>query len=314
MSNEEKYILRDKVFEINKEAARYYRDMLFSEEGEEGMKYLLSRGLTRKTIRKYGLGYATRNWRGLYNHLKDKGYSDSEMELASLISTDERACDKFKYRVMFPIVDRMKNVIAFGGRALERDANAKYLNSSETIVFHKSNNVFSINFAMKSDKDYLILCEGYMDVIALNQAGYDNAVATLGTAITSQQAILMSRYTSSVVIAYDSDEAGQKATQRAIELLTEAGIDVKILKMSGAKDPDEYIKKYSKESFEELVANSQTVKEFRFEKMGNAIIDASDSEMNDILSECVDFISSLPTKNRDECVEKILISCERRKK
>lgn len=292
----EQRLTRERVFEIDKEAARYYRDMLFSEEGKEGMKYLLSRGLTKKTIRRYGLGFVTRNWRGLYNHFKDKGYTDSEMEQASLISTDEKTCDIFKCRVMFPIVDRMKNVVAFGGRALESDAKAKYLNSRETIAFHKSNNLFSINFAQNTDKEYFILCEGYMDVIALNQAGFDNAVATLGTAITPQQAFVISRYTSNVVIAYDSDEAGQRATERAIDLLVDEGVNVMVLEMKGAKDPDEYIKKYGKEAFKLLVSESLSTTEFKLRKIQSGLLSSSSDGLDETLKRCVEFLADIPTK------------------
>lgn len=313
MSNEEKCILRDKVFEINKEAARYYRDMLFSEEGEEGMKYLLSRGLTKKTIRKYGLGFATRNWRGLYNHLKDKGYSDSEMELAALINKKDKVYDRFRYRIMFPIVDRMKNIVAFGGRALAKDSNAKYLNSSETDAFHKGNSVFSINFAQNTDKDYFILCEGYMDVISLNQAGFDNAVATLGTAITPQQAFLISRYTTNVVIAYDSDEAGKAATEKAIELLGNEGIYVTVLRMKGAKDPDEYIKKCGRDAFENLISESVSETDFKFETIQESLFNFLGDDLDEIMKNCILFISNISTKEkRDVYLKKVSELYERR--
>ncbi|MGN0597711.1 MAG: DNA primase [Ruminiclostridium sp.] len=258
---------RTRMLEMNREAARFFRDQLISPQGEEGWRYLIDRGLTPNTIKRYGLGYAVDDWHTLRLFMKSKGYTDFELADAALIArNNNNFYDKFRHRVMFPIIDRRGNIIGFGGRTLEKDAPAKYLNSDETLVFKKRSNIFSLNFAKNTKEKYFILCEGYMDVIALNQAGFTNAVATLGTAITPEQARLMKQYCDEVVISYDSDEAGQKATMKAINLLSEAGISTRVLQMDGAKDPDEYIKKYGAEAFRLLIEKSGSAISFELEK------------------------------------------------
>ena len=208
---------RTRMLEMNREAARYFRDVLLSPEGKAGMDYLIGRQLQPNTIRRYGLGFAPEGWHNLHYYMRGKGYSDDELEAGALIVRKNNSLyDKFRNRVMFPIIDRRGNVIAFGGRTLEATAPAKYLNSDETLVFQKRENLFSLNFAKNTKESCFILCEGYMDVIALNQAGFDNAVATLGTAITPQQANLMKRYTGEVVISYDSDENSRRKGPRRI--------------------------------------------------------------------------------------------------
>lgn len=259
---------RTRMLEMNREAARYFRDVLLSPEGKPGMDYLIGRQLQPNTIRRYGLGFAPEGWHNLHYYMRGKGYSDDELEAGALIVRKNNSLyDKFRNRVMFPIIDRRGNVIAFGGRTLEATAPAKYLNSDETLVFQKRENLFSLNFAKNTKESCFILCEGYMDVIALNQAGFDNAVATLGTAITPQQANLMKRYTGEVVISYDSDEAGQKATMKAINLLGEAGISARVLKIPDAKDPDEYVKRFGAESFRHILNNTADAVEFEFNKL-----------------------------------------------
>lgn len=260
---------RRRLLEINREAARFFRDILISDRGTEGRRYLAERGLTDNTVRKYGLGYAPEGWDALKKHMLSKGYGEQELADAALLSRGQRgnAYDKFRNRVMFPIIDRRGNIIAFGGRTLEKDAPAKYLNSDETLVFHKRSSLFSLNFAKNSKEKFLILCEGYMDVISLNQAGFDNAVATLGTAITPEQARLMHQYCDQVVISYDSDGAGQKATMKAINLLGEAGIEARVLQMTGAKDPDEYVKKYGADGFRLLLQQSGGAISFELQKL-----------------------------------------------
>ncbi len=259
---------RTRMLEMNREAARYFRDVLLSPEGKPGMDYLIGRQLQPNTIRRYGLGFAPEGWHNLRYYMRGKGYSDDELEAGALIVRKNNSLyDKFRNRVMFPIIDRRGNVIAFGGRTLEATAPAKYLNSDETLVFQKRENLFSLNFAKNTKESCFILCEGYMDVIALNQAGFDNAVATLGTAITPQQANLMKRYTGEVVISYDSDEAGQKATMKAINLLGEAGISARVLKIPDAKDPDEYVKRFGAESFRHILNNTADAVEFEFNKL-----------------------------------------------
>lgn len=265
--------LKQRLLEINREAARFYRDILISEKGAEGRQYLLGRQLSENTIRKYGLGYAPDSWDTLKNHMLSKGYSEQELLSAALLSRSSKGhtYDKFRHRVMFPIIDRRGNIIAFGGRALEADAPAKYLNSDETLVFHKRSGLFSLNFAKNTKEKFFILCEGYMDVISLNQAGFDNAIATLGTAITPEQARLMRQYCEQVVISYDSDSAGQKATMKAINLLSEAGVDARVLQMTGAKDPDEYIKKYGADGFRMLLQQSGGAIGFELKKLTDGL-------------------------------------------
>lgn len=261
--------LKQRLLEINREAARFYRDVLLSEAGLEGRQYLAHRQLTENTVRKYGLGYAPDSWDSLKRHMIGKGYREEDLVTAALLSRSQKGTtyDKFRHRVMFPIIDRRGNIIAFGGRALEADPKAKYLNSDETPVFHKRSGLFSLNFAKNTKEKFLILCEGYMDVISLNQAGFDNAVATLGTAITPEQARLMRQYCEQVVISYDSDGAGQKATMKAINLLSEAGVDARVLQMSGAKDPDEYVKKYGADGFRMLLSQSGGAISFELQKL-----------------------------------------------
>ncbi|MCM1419246.1 MAG: DNA primase, partial [Roseburia sp.] len=285
---------RARMLEMNREAARYFRDVLLSPEGREGLDYLVGRGLIPNTIRRYGLGFAPDGWHNLHYHLRGKGYSDDEMLSGALLARRNNSVyDKFRRRVMFPIIDRRGNVIAFGGRALEKDAPAKYLNSDETLVFQKRENLFSLNFAKNTKEKCLILCEGYMDVIALNQAGFDNAVATLGTAITPQQANLMKRYTSEVVISYDSDEAGQTATVKAINLLSEAGVTARVLKIPDAKDPDEYIKNFGAEQFRTILAGAGSAVDHEFKKLSNGIDLSAAEGKAAFLKKAVPFLASL---------------------
>lgn len=290
---------RVRMLEMNREAARYFRDMLLLPQGKEGLDYLIERGLTPNTIKKYGLGFAPDGWHNLQYHLRNKGYTDDEMEEAALITrNNNNRYDKFRRRVMFPIIDRRGNVIAFGGRTLEKDAPAKYLNSDETLVFQKRENIFSLNFAKNTKEKCFILCEGYMDVIALNQAGFDNAVATLGTAITASQANLIKRYTSEAVISYDSDNAGQKATVKAINLLGEAGVLARVLKIPDAKDPDEYIKKFGAESFRQLLSSTETAVDYEFGKLKIGINFDIPSGKSEFLKKAIAFLAEL--KNETE--------------
>lgn len=253
------------ILEINRLAARFYHDCLKSEAGKPGMAYFAKRQLSPKTIVKYGLGYAPPGWDNLRNFLRGKGFSDEQMIAAAVASKGRNgSCyDMFRNRVMFPIIDLKKNVIGFGGRVLD-DSKPKYLNSADTPVFKKSKNLFSLNFAKNHLSDgRLILAEGYMDVIAVNQAGFENVVATLGTALTPEQARLISSYAKEVVIAYDSDGAGRTATNRAVGLLDEVGVQTKILNMKGAKDPDEYIKKFGAQRFKLLLDGANNVTEYQ---------------------------------------------------
>lgn len=249
--------LRQTLLEINKKAARYYFALLKSPRGKPGYDYLTGRGLSDETILHFGLGYAGQGGGELYQYMKKEGYSDSVLKETGLFKMDERgAYDKFWNRVMFPIMDANNRVIGFGGRVMG-DAKPKYLNSPETKIFDKSRNLFGLNYAKRGKRSNMILCEGYMDVIALHQAGFTNAVASLGTAFTEQQANLIRRYTDEVLLTYDSDGAGIKAAMRAIPMLRRAGIAGKVIHMEPYKDPDEFIKNLGAEEFEKRMEEAQ---------------------------------------------------------
>lgn len=288
---------KQRMLEINRRAARFFRDILISEKGLPGRRYLQQRQLSENTIRKYGLGYAPDSWDTLKKYMLSEGYTEQELlDAALLAKKDSHSYDKFRNRVMFPIIDRRGNIIGFGGRTLESDAPAKYLNSDETLVFHKRNSLFSLNFAKNTKEKYLILCEGYMDVISLNQAGFDNAVATLGTAITPEQARLMRQYCEEVVISYDSDGAGQKATMKAINLLGEAGVEARVLQMSGAKDPDEYVKKYGADGFRLLLEKSGGAISFELKKLAVGLdMDAPEGKSS-YLKKAVNLLAAINNK------------------
>ncbi len=263
--------LKGRLLEINRETARFYHSVLMSAEGAPGLEYLQKRALSIKTIRHFGLGYSPGSRFALVNHLKQKGYGDEELIQANVAFRGRRggAVDRFAGRVMFPIIDLRGNVIAFGGRILT-DEKPKYLNTSDTLVFHKSNSLFALNFAKNENSEQLILAEGYMDVIALHQAGFRTAVATLGTALTSEQARIMAKYAREVVVCYDADEAGQKATARAIPLLRDAGLNVKVLTVPNGKDPDEFIRSWGDQGyarFRQLLDSTGNDVEYRLQKV-----------------------------------------------
>ncbi len=261
--------LKARILEINRETARFFYQCLKSPAGRPGMEYLREkRGLSMKTITSYGLGYAPDSWDSLLRHLHGKGFRDEEMAAACVAAKGRngRYYDQFRNRVMFPIIDLRGNVIAFGGRVLD-DSKPKYLNSPDTPVFKKSRNLFSLNFAKNAADGRLILAEGYMDVIAIHAAGFPNVVATLGTSLTEEQARLMSKYAKEILIAYDSDGAGQTATHRAINLLSDAGLNTKVIRMEGAKDPDEYLKKFGPTRFRLLLDSASNVIEHELEEL-----------------------------------------------
>lgn len=248
---------RQRILAANREAARFFHSYMMSEQGRTGLDYFLGRGLTMQTIKHFGLGYAPDSWDALLKHMRSKGFTNQELFDANLVREStkyekKKYYDNFRNRAMVPIIDLRGNVIAFGGRVLD-DSKPKYINTSDTLVYKKSNGVFALNFAKNGNPDKLIVCEGYMDVIALHQAGFTNSIACLGTALTHEQARLVSRYANEVILSYDSDEAGQKATRRAIEIFGSTGVKLRVLKLTGGKDPDEIIKKYGKEKFQGLI-------------------------------------------------------------
>ena len=290
--------LRTRVFEANREAARFYYNKLYSNEGRQALSYLHSRVLSDKTITRFGLGFSPDNRFALTNHLKSKGFTDSELIAANLVfktRSGNGVVDRFVNRAMFPIIDLRGNVIAFGGRIMS-DQKPKYLNTSDTIVFNKSQNLFSLNNAKNSGNRRLILCEGYMDVIALNQAGFTDAVATLGTALTTEQAMLMKRYCDEVVICYDADEAGQKATARAINILRNAGLVVRVITIPDGKDPDEFIRKNGDKGpsmFKHILENSGNDIEYRLYKLKSSFnLDTTDGKFA-YLSQAVKVLATL---------------------
>lgn len=260
--------LRTRVLEINRETGHFYHQMLLGEKGGYARSYLLDRGLTPKTIRHFGVGYAPEGWSNLKDHLLAKGFSQKELLAAAVVTAGKNnsVYDVFRQRIIFPIIDLRGNVIGFGGRNLQ-ETGPKYLNSGDTPVFKKSQNLFALNFAKNTGQDTLLLGEGYMDVIAMHQGGFSNSVATLGTSLTAEQARLISRYAKKVVIAYDSDEAGQKAAKRAVNLFSQTSVSVSILQMSGAKDPDEYIKKFGPERFQSLIDGGKSAVDFEIDKL-----------------------------------------------
>ena len=261
---------RQRILAANREAARFFHQTLVSPQGKAGLDYFLGRGLTMSTIRHFGLGYAPDSWHDLLNHMKSKGFTANELFDADLVKRSDKNgrvnyYDNFRNRVITPIIDLRGNVIGFGGRVLD-DSKPKYVNTSDTLVYKKTNNVFAMNFAKNGNPKSMIVCEGYMDVIALHQAGFTNSVASLGTALTKEQVALISRYTDEVILSYDSDEAGQEATRKALRLFEPTGIKVRVLKLEGGKDPDEIIKKYGRERFKALLDGAANDVEYRLLK------------------------------------------------
>ena len=253
---------RRTILEINRETARFYHSYMMSEEGKVGLQYFLDRGLSLKTIKHFGLGYAPNSWDSLIKHLKSLGYNPSDMLAAGVVRRGEKGYyDYFRNRVMTPIIDVRGNIIAFGGRVLD-DSKPKYINTPDTLVYKKTNEVFGLNFAKNSGKDSIILCEGYMDVIAMHQAGFDNAVAGCGTALTNEQVRLITRYAKNISLVYDNDEAGQKALSKAITMFNQVDASINIPTLSGGKDPDEIIKTQGRARFEAMLEEASNKIEF----------------------------------------------------
>lgn len=266
--NSDLYEKRRRMFEANRLAARFFHAALYSPEGEAGLQYLHNRGLTDATIRKFGLGYAPAGWDKLRNFMKKQGFTDLELYEANLLRMSDKNGKKHYYdafvdRAMFPVLDLRGNVLAFSGRALTSDAQRKYVNTSDTLIYKKGENIFALNFAKKTAQDFLILCEGNLDVISLHQAGFDNAVAGLGTALTEHQVALLSRYTGAVYLCYDADEAGQKAAQKALRLFENTTLRVKVIHLEGGKDPDEILKKFGAARFKSLLEGAANDVEYR---------------------------------------------------
>ncbi len=266
--------LRKMILEMNRKAARYYHECLFAPGGEKALQYMLGRGYTKNTLIRWGIGYSPSGWTNLYYKLREWGYTDDQIRASQLVIGSDRdgrqfkMFDFFRDRVMIPILDANSNVIGFGGRTLDPNEKArKYLNTRDSLVFRKGNNLYGMNYAKATKKDHLILCEGNLDVIAMHQAGFDNAVAGLGTALTPEQGRLLKKYTDKVVLCYDNDEAGHKATQRSMQVLSSLDLNVRVLSLRGGKDPDEIIKKEGRAFFQALVDGSETGVEFRLNEI-----------------------------------------------
>ena len=289
---------RQRLTDLATDAARHYVAMLYGPQGQAGREYLLGRGLRPATLKHFGLGFAPEGWDGLIRAMTAKGYTKSELMECGLVVQNQSGgvYDRFRNRVMFPIIDIRGKVIAFGGRVMD-DSTPKYLNSSDTPIFNKSRNLFAMNFAKKTKRNYFLLAEGYMDVIALHQAGFDCAVASLGTSLTEEQARLMAaRGKEEVVICYDSDEAGKKAAQRAIDILGRSGLKVRVLRMNGAKDPDEYIRKNGPEAFENLLRRSYTDIEYRLADIrGRYDLEEAEGRV-EYLQEAARYLATVPSE------------------
>ena len=300
-----RYRQQERLWALHKEAARFFHSQLYAPVGAEALKYAYGRGMPKSVLTKFGIGYAPDSWTSLVDALRKKGYTDQELRDSGLVTVSRKngnLFDRFRDRLMFPIIDVRGNVIGFGGRIMnDKDKNAaKYLNSPETLIFNKRKNLFALNLAKKSKLGYLILVEGYMDAIALHQYGFDCAVASLGTALTEDGAALLSKYTDQVILIYDGDAAGQNATQRAIPILEKAGLQVKVLKMRDAKDPDEFLKKFGADRFKILLEESSNRVEYQL----NAILKKYDLRDDDqkvkYLQESAELISSLPSSVQRE--------------
>ena len=277
-----RYRQQERLWALHKEAARFFHSQLYAPVGREALEYAYGRGMPKSVLTKFGIGYAPDSWTDLVDTLRKKGYTDEELRDSGLVTVSRKngnLFDRFRDRLMFPIIDVRGNVIGFGGRIMnDKDKSAaKYLNSPETLIFNKRKNLFALNLAKKSKLGYLILVEGYMDAIALHQYGFDCAVASLGTALTEDGAALLSKYTDQVVLIYDGDTAGQNATRRAIPILEKAGLQVKVLQMRDAKDPDEFLKKFGADRFKILLEESSNRVEYQL----NAILKKYDLRDDD---------------------------------
>lgn len=293
-----RYKQQERLWALHKEAARFFHSKLYAPEGTEALKYAQGRGMPKSILTTFGIGYAPDTWSSLVDALRKKGYTDQELRDSGLVTVSKKngnLFDRFRDRLMFPIIDVRGNVIGFGGRIMKKDDNAaKYLNSPETLIFNKRKNLFALNLAKKTKLDYLILVEGYMDAIALHQYGFDCAVASLGTALTEDGAALLTRYTNQVVLIYDGDTAGQNATKRAIPILEKAGLQVKVLQMRDAKDPDEFLKKFGADRFKLLLEESSNRVEYQLGAILKKYDIREDDQRVKYLQECAELISSLP--------------------
>lgn len=285
---------REKLIQINTQAARLFHGWLYQPQGSHGLDYLKNRGLSQSTLTRFGLGFAPDGWDGLITAMAPLGYDKQDLLDAGLAVSNQkgRIYDRFRNRVMFPIIDVRGSVIGFGGRVMD-DSTPKYLNSPDTAVYNKSRNLFALNISKKSKSGHLILTEGYMDTIALHQAGFDSAIASLGTALTPEHAQLISKYTSEVLLSFDGDKAGVAAAQRTIPILEQVGLKVRVLQMEGAKDPDEYIKSFGREAFGRLLDQSENQIDYRIRQIRQKFNLEDDGQRIEFLKEVTGLIASL---------------------
>ena len=292
-----KYRQQERLWALHKEAARFFHSQLYAPNGKAALDYALGRGMPKATLINFGIGYAPDSWDAMVKAMRAKGYTDQELKDSGLVTVSQKngnLFDRFRDRLIFPIIDVRGNVIGFGGRIMKKDDKAaKYLNSPETLIFNKRKNLFALNLAKKSKLGYLILVEGYMDAIALHQYGFDCAVASLGTALTEDGAALLSRYTDQVVLIYDGDTAGQRATQRAIPILEKAGLQVKVLQMRDAKDPDEFLKKFGADRFKLLLEESSNRVEYQLNAIRKKYDLREDDQRIKYIHESADLICTL---------------------
>ncbi len=296
---------RRRILEMNREAARFYHSVLLSPEGKVGYDYYIGRALSAATINHFGLGFAPNRWDALLKHMRAKGYQPSELVDAGLARKGQKGYyDNFRNRVMTPIIDVRGNVIAFGGRVLD-DSKPKYINTGDTLVYKKTNELFALNFAKDSKEDALILCEGYMDVIAMHQAGFTNAVAGCGTALTTEQVRLISRYAKEVILTYDADEAGQKALQKAMTLFGQTDVKVRIPALVGGKDPDEIIRTYGRDKFKGMLEGASNETEFRLLALRRQYNLATTQGKIDFIGGALKILATLPPVEQDLYVSRL---------
>ena len=296
---------RRRILEMNREAARFYHSVLLSPEGKVGYDYYIGRALSAATINHFGLGFAPNQWDALLKHMRAKGYQPAELVDAGLVRKGQKGYyDNFRNRVMTPIIDVRGNVIAFGGRVLD-DSKPKYINTGDTLVYKKTNELFALNFAKDSKEDALILCEGYMDVIAMHQAGFTNAVAGCGTALTTEQVRLISRYAKEVILTYDADEAGQKALQKAMTLFDQTDVKVRIPALVGGKDPDEIIRTYGRDKFKCMLEGASNETEFRLLALRRQYNLATTQGKIDFIGGALQILATLPPVEQDLYVSRL---------
>ena len=291
------YKKKERLWALCKEAAHFFHDQLKAPEAHEARDYIVKRGLSRATVTRFGLGFAPSAWSALLDAMTAKGFTKEELYDAGLVLQNREKgtfYDRFRNRLMFPIIDVRGNVIGFGGRVMD-DSTPKYLNSPETIIFNKRRNLFAMNIVKKSKQGFIILTEGYMDAIALHQYGFDCAVASLGTSLTQEHADMLSKYTNEVVLTYDGDAAGQNATQRAIPMLEKTGLCVKVLRMQGAKDPDEFLKKYGADRFKLLLEGSENQAEYRLRSLRMKFDLTTDEQKVEFAKQAAELISTYGT-------------------